>query len=65
MNKTLKNYVVPTCAIPGCNRNVVEERSQFGLCTRHTEIAETLLWCLEHIKIKDKTKTDSGLIIPK
>ena len=64
MNRSLpKSTNTELCAFPGCGG--WSKGSKYALCRRHEEMMKFVLWMLDNIKVKDPSKTDSGLILPK
>jgi hypothetical protein len=53
------------CKAPDCSGNVTDKGAKLGLCNRHVDMLKFILWALDNIKMKDKTQTDSGIILPK
>ena len=45
------------CFYPHCEHNVIPSRSRRGLCPKHEEFLEFLLWALPQIKLTTESKT--------
>ncbi len=52
------------CKVPDCSGKITSQGQKLGLCNRHVDMLKFMIWAIENIKVKDKNKTDSGLILP-
>jgi hypothetical protein len=60
------------CKFPPCQGSVTPAYSKIGLCNRHGDMLEFVLWVLNSIKVREDKeevteapKTPSNLILPK
>jgi len=51
------------CIFPKCYRGVIPNNSPHGLCPRHEEELEFLLWAIPKIKLTEERKVP-GLWVP-
>jgi len=52
------------CSFPECSGYVTDKGRKIGLCNKHFEMLRFFLWAMDNIKVKDKSKTTSGIILP-
>jgi hypothetical protein len=58
---TRNNY--KKCIYPPCEGNIIPGRSK-EFCSKHQEMFEFFVFMLNNVKVEDKSKTKSGLILP-
>lgn len=52
------------CPVPNCKRRLIPGRSPRGLCPKHEEDLDFILFILPHIRAGSGTPKAPGLILP-
>lgn len=55
--------IYPRCKAPGCKSPVIREKSKNGLCIKHEDMLNFLLWALPQIKLTQEPRLP-GLWLP-
>ena len=50
------------CAFPSCDRNVLS--SKLGLCPKHDDMFNFIIWAIKVMQSNESGKTPSGLYLP-